>query len=396
MARPLSIALEIGLNADFKRGIDYYVDNMIDGLAEADRRNRYTLFSYFFREHARKSARLPHPAGANFETLYRRFPESLVVGLDLKRGLPVVERALLAGRRFDIYHALSGGRLPHVRGAKTVVTFFDLISEARPRSGARPDPGRAISDPYTYEYARRADCLIATGEQTKKELMLFYAIPEEKIAVIPTGVNQKVFHEIVDAGERARVRARYKLPARYLMAIGPYVPPQRTNAASTLRALANLRRAGALGDCRFVFVGAENEHLRKLLVLAEELGVRDLCSTTGYAALEDLAAIYGLSSGVVHPTSTEGFGFGLEVLASGAPFITSNVLGVLESVGGIALTVTPNDVPALEGAMRALLTKPELVREMREKGLARAAAYSYAAVAGRLSALYERLGAEAN
>jgi glycosyltransferase involved in cell wall biosynthesis len=396
MAGPLSIVLETGLNADFKRGIDYYVENMVDGLTQADRRNRYTLFSYFFREHARKSARLPHPSAPNFETLYRRFPESLVVRLDLERGLPVVEKALLRGRRFDVYHALSGGRLPHVRGAKTVVTFFDLVVEAHPLGGGTPDPGRVISDPFTHEYAKRADCLVATGEQTKKDLMRFYAIPEEKIEVIPTGVNLKVFHEVPDAGERERVRARYQLPARYFMVIGPYVPAKRTNAESTLRAFAGLKRAGTLGDCRLVFVGAENDHLRGLLELASKLGVRDLCSTTGYAALEDLAAIYALSSGVVHPTSIEGFGYGLEVLACGAPFITSNLPGVLEAVGGIALTVTPNDVLALEGAMRDLLTKPELRREMREKGLARAAAYSYAAVAGRLAALYERLGTGAN
>ncbi|MEK7384057.1 MAG: glycosyltransferase family 1 protein [Elusimicrobiota bacterium] len=395
-AVPVSVVLECGLNADFKRGIDYYVDNMVDGLVEVDQRNRYLLFSFFFREHARKSARMPHPVAPNFKTLYRRFPESLVTALDLERGVPVVEKALLRGRRFDVYHALSGGRLPHVRGAKTVVTFFDLVVEAHPLAGGRPDPGRVISDPDTYEYARRADCLVATGDQTKKDLMRFYAIPEEKIVVIPTGVNLKVFHEVADEGERRRVRARYGLPERYLMVIGPYVPPQRTNAESTLRAYAALRRAGTIGDCRLVFVGAENDHLRKLLGLAEDLGVRAQCSTTGYVALEDLAAVYGLSSGVVHPTSIEGFGYGLEVLACGVPFITSNLPGVLESVGGIAWTVTPNDVPAIEKAMGDVLLKPELCREMREKGLARAAKYSYSVVAGRLASLYERLGAEAN
>lgn len=395
MGAPVSVVLECGFNAEFKRGIDYYVDNMIEGLVEADPRNRYTLFSYFFRDYERKNARLPHPSAANFETLYRRFPESLVVKLDLERGLPVVEKALLRGRSFDVYHTLSGGRLPHVRGgAKLVTTFFDLVVEAHPFSGATPDPGRLISDPYTYAYAKRADCLVATGEQTKKDLMRFYAIPEEKIEVIPTGVNRRIFREATDRAERERVRARYKLPEEYFMIIGPFVPPQRTNAESTLRAYAGLHRAGKTGGRRLVFVGAENDHLRKLLGLAEELGVRALCSATGYAALEDLAAIYGLSSGVVHPTSIEGFGYGLEVLACGAPFITSDRPGVLEAVGGIALTVTPNDVPALEAAMRAVIEKPALRAEMREKGLARAAKYAYPAVAGRLAALYERLAAK--
>lgn len=395
MAPPLSVAIEVGLNADFKRGIDYYVDNVVEGLSEVDRRNRYTLFSYFFRDHARKSARMPHPSNPNFETLYRRFPESLVTALDLKRGVPVVEQGLLGGRRFDVYHALSGGRLPHVRGAKTVVTFFDLMVETKPASGGAPDPGNRVSDPETFDYATRADCLVATGETAKKELMRYYAIPEEKIAVIPTGVNAKVFFEVSDPARRASARSRYGLPERYLMVIGPYVPAHRTNAESTLRAFANLHRAGRAEGRSLLFVGTPNDHLRKLLELAEELGVRGQCATTGYVALEDLAAVYSLSDGVVHPTSVEGFGFGLEVLACGAPFITSNLPGVLESVGGIALAVTPNDVPALENAMRELISRPELRREMREKGLARAARYSYVGIAERFVALYERLAAGA-
>lgn len=392
MAAPVSVVLDIGLNAEFRRGIDYYVDNVVDGLAEADPRNRYVLLSYFFKDHARLSARMPQPANANFERLYRRFPQSLVRWLDIERGFPLVEKGLLRGRRFSVYHTLSGGCLPHVRGAKTVVTFFDLSCELNPPLGGTPEPGRRVSDPFTFEYARRADQIVATGETAKKDLMRFYGIAGEKIEVIPTGVNAKVFHEVTDDTERARVRARYGLPERYLMVIGPYVPPRRTNAESTLRAYAGLHRTGRTDGCRLVFVGAENDHLRKLLSLAEELGVRGQCATTGYVELEDLAAVYGLSSGVVHPTSVEGFGYGLEVLACGAPLITSNVPGVLEAVGGIALTVTPNDVPALERAMCDVLTKPELRREMRKKGLARAALYVYSSIARRLIDLYERLG----
>ncbi|MDP2765650.1 MAG: DCC1-like thiol-disulfide oxidoreductase family protein, partial [Brevundimonas sp.] len=39
------------------------------------------------------------------------------------------------------------------------------------------------------------------------------------------------------------------------------------------------------------------------------------------------------------PTSVEGFGFGMEVLACGVPFITSDLPGVVEAVSDAALTV---------------------------------------------------------
>lgn|GEM_PF-1379467 len=393
MSEPLDVVLEVGLNADAKRGIDYYTENMIRGLAEADARNRYTVFSYFFRDYARKRARLHVPERPNFASLIRRFPESLVSALDLERGVPVVERLLLRGRRFSVYHMLSGGRLPHVTRAKTVVTFYDLMEETLPPEG-KPDPGRRISSPSTFDRARRADRIVATGRTTKDNLIRFYGLPPEKIEVIPTGVDLGLFRPVEDRAVRARTRERYGLPERFLMAIGPYSPPWRTNSDVVLRAYAALCRDGRDGGCRFVFVGGVNDHLKKMLALAEELGVRGRVSTTGYVDYEDLPAVYSLSDGVVHPTSVEGFGYGLEPLACGTPFVTSDLPGVLESVGGVALTVPPRDAPALEAALARLLAEPALRREMREKGLARAAGYSYPALAKRLVALYESLAAE--
>jgi len=390
MSEPLSIVMDLGFNADFKRGIDYYVDNVVGGLAEVDDRNQYLLFSYFLRDHARLEARLPHPQRPNFKRLYRRFSQAAVRLLDIKYGLPVVEKGLLRGQKFSIYHVLAGGLLPHVAKAKTIVTFFDLAVEAFPARGT-PDPGRRINDPYTYEYAQRADCLVATGECTKKDLMRYYAVAEEKIEVIPTGVDLKVFHEVSDPAERGRVRARYGLPEKFLMVIGPYVPPRRTNAEVTLRAYAELHRAGLTGGCKLAFVGARNDHLERLLKLAGELGVGSQAIATGYVALEDLAAVYSLSTAVVHPTTIEGFGYGFEVLACGTPFITSNLPGVLESVGGVALTVAPSDEESLRRALLDVISKPELRRELRQKGLTRAALYDYKKIGERFRALYEKL-----
>ena len=45
--KPLLIALEIGLNADAPRGIDNYITNVVEALADVDRFNRYLVFSLF-------------------------------------------------------------------------------------------------------------------------------------------------------------------------------------------------------------------------------------------------------------------------------------------------------------------------------------------------------------
>ena len=386
--RPLDIVLEVGLNADAMRGIDYYIANVVNALAGIDRVNRYAVFSYFFRDYRRKRARLPLPEGPNFEALVRRFPERWVRLVDRRWGLPLVQSVLLGGRRPDVYHVVGGGSLPHLSGPKSVVTFFDLAEEAFPHDGSRPEPGRRIHAPATFDIARRADCLLATGEYTKRDLMRYYGIPEGKIAVIPTGVNDQVFRPVRDPAALNRARERYRLPERYLMMIGPYQPPRRNNADVVFQAFAEMRRSGAAGGCRLVLVGRGAEPLREA---AARLGLADAVQATGFVELADLPAIYALSSGVVHPTSVEGFGYGLEVLACGAALITSDLPGVVEAVADAALTVPPRAVEPLRQAMADLLGKPGLKEELVRRGLERAAGFSYQRVAERILGLYERL-----
>ena len=44
----MKIALQVGLNVAYKRGVDSYYKNVIDGLAEKPGANDYRVFSHFF------------------------------------------------------------------------------------------------------------------------------------------------------------------------------------------------------------------------------------------------------------------------------------------------------------------------------------------------------------
>jgi len=166
------------------------------------------------------------------------------------------------------------------------------------------------------------------------------------------------------------------------------------NAEYVLRAYARLKKAGATKDCRLVFVGSKNDHLKRLCALGAELGVGEDMTCTGYVPLEDLRAIFALSDAVVHPTSVEGLGYGPEVFASGAPLITSNVPGVLESAAGCALTVPPQEVEPLADVMERILTRPDLREKLRRDGLVRAQKFSYTGIVEQLVELYETAALE--
>jgi glycosyltransferase involved in cell wall biosynthesis len=385
MQRPVDVVMEIGLNVKAKRGIDYYISHLVEALAERDPRNHYRLFSYFFRDHAAKRAALPNPDKPNFTLDVPRVPESLVRRAEWGFGLPVIRRGLLRGRRVDVYHAISD-RLPRLGSAKGVMTFFDLSVETK-------RTGDAIAAPLTYESAKRAARLIATGDTCKQNLVRYYGIPEERITVITTGVNARLFHPERDPAVLARVREKYGLPADYLVLIGPFEPPQRVNAETILEAFASLRKEGLAAGCKLVLVGLRIPYVETLLELARKLGVGDALMSTGYVDVDDLRSVYGMSLAVVHPTSIEGFGFGNEVMACGAPFVTSNLPGVLEAVADAALTVPPKDAPALSAALKRLFKEPGLADELRRRGLARSALFDYRKIADQHVALYEEVAA---
>lgn len=380
----MEIVLNVGLNVAGKRGIDSYMGNLVEWLAELDARNRYLVFSYFFRNHAMKRARLPHPARPNFEMLAPRWPETVINALE-RRGLPVVERFLLTGRHPDIYHSLTG-ILPHLRGPKTVTTIYDLCHERIFRATPEYRPGLFATPDYRAT-ALRADRVIAVSQATKGDLIEIYGVPEGKIEVIETGANLRSHRPVTISGILAATRRRYKLPQRYIVLLGPF--EYRRNAEAVIDALA---AAEPDSSCALAFVGQGGLYRNELEARARKLGLSKRVVLCGYVADEDMAAVFSGAQAFVHPSRLEGFGtVSLEAMACGCPVLTSNIPSILEAVGDAALTVAPEDTGALTRALRELLANAQLRADLRFRGLERAALFSYEKIAGKVLSLYERL-----
>jgi len=384
----MKIVLGVGLNVAGKRGVDHYIENLLEWLARLDGRNHYLISSYFFADHAAKKARLPKPDRPNFELRVPRVPERLVNALE-RRGWPVVQRCLLAGVRPDLYHSLDG-RLPRLAGVKTVTTIYDLGLEQDLR--ARPGwvPG-AYAHPAYRDAALRSDRLIAVSEATKRDLVDFYGVDQSRIEVIPTGVNPLKLKPVDDPAVLAAARGRYGLPERYIVLLGPFEP--RRNAESVLEAAAALR--GGAADFALALVGQESAYRRGLEEKARALGLGARIVPCGYVRDEDLAAVFSGALALVHPTRHEGFGtVSLEAMACGCPVITSNIPPVLEAVAEAAFTVAPDDLGELARALKALVEGADLRVRRRAAGLARAALFSYEKIAGRVLSLYGRMAEE--
>jgi glycosyltransferase involved in cell wall biosynthesis len=105
---------------------------------------------------------------------------------------------------------------------------------------------------------------------------------------------------------------------------------------------------------------------------------------------EDLAKLYSGAAAFVYPSRYEGFGLPvLEAMACGAPVITTRDAACGDLAGDSAWLVEGGNEQELEEALTAVLERPSLAAELREKGMARARSFSWQRTAEVTWAVYQ-------
>jgi glycosyltransferase involved in cell wall biosynthesis len=277
-----------------------------------------------------------------------------------------------------------------------VVTVHDLIPMILPAYR-----GSILVRLYTRlvaAAARKADIVLTDSEASKQDIVRLLGILEERVRVIYLAADD-VYQPVLDGHRLAGSRRKYGLPESYLLYLGGF--DQRKNVPTLLKAFAQLAK-----DSRF-----EGRDSRVHLVMAgrlpekgsdffpdprsivQELGIGERVVFTGWVLEEDKPALYSGARALVFPSLYEGFGLPpLEALACGTPVIASNRGSLPEIVGDGGLLLEPDDVEGLAGAMEQLLNDDTLWGDLREKGLAHAARFSWEKTARETLAVYQEIG----
>ena len=285
----------------------------------------------------------------------------------------------------DIFHATDHIALP-LRHARTVFTLYDLTVRVAPASHLPLN--RWYSTLMLPVFLRRAKAIIAISEQTRRDAIQWLPGLASKIRVIYPGVNAR-FRPVTDSETLARVRAKYALPAAYVLYMGTLEP--RKNLPALLEAY------GALFSSDFrppplVVAGRKGWLYEPIFRQFRALGLESHVLFTDWVADEDLPTLLTAASLFVYPSLYEGFGLPpLEALACGTPVVCSNTSSLPEVVGQAGLLVDPQDIAGLAEAMRRVLTDPELQAELRARGPARAQAFTWARTARETLSLYDQL-----
>ncbi len=224
---------------------------------------------------------------------------------------------------------------------------------------------------------RRAEVVVALSEFTRREVARFYPAAAAKTAVVYPGVGAE-FTPDGDPAADADALAALGVEPPYLLAVGNIHP--RKNLGRLLAAWLRLRDAGRAVP-PLVWVGQRRWESSPLLDKARADGVR----LPGFVPPRHLPALYRRAEALAYPSLYEGFGLPpLEAMACGTPVLAANTTSLPEAVGDAAVAVDPASVEALAEGLARVLFDAGQRRELRARGLARAARFRWPATARRL------------
>jgi glycosyltransferase involved in cell wall biosynthesis len=238
----------------------------------------------------------------------------------------------------------------------SVLTVHDLSFEREPELMPRRD--RWVFKTVVPRSAKHADRVIAVSDRTRDDLIELYGLSEEKIRVIPHGVDPAFSPGGGEAGG-------------YLLFVGAV--QRRKDPRAALEAAKELHMP-------LVVAGPERE--RALAAELRRLGA-DL---RGYVEKRELARLYRGAAALVVPSRYEGFGLPvLEAMASGTPVVVAPDPALLEVAGQAAVYADQGD---LSGAILHALDRRA---ELKAAGLERAAGFSWAEAARKTVDVYREL-----
>jgi glycosyltransferase involved in cell wall biosynthesis len=285
-------------------------------------------------------------------------------------------------------------------GTPLVFTSHSLGREKRDRV---PEDGTlhyGIRIPAEQRVMAAADRIIALTEMEKGVLERRYGVDPGKVAVVPGGVDTEVYQP---TGDPAAVRAELGLAEDERLAFTTGRLDPRKGYDLLLEALPEARRRleSEGVKTRFLLPGGGEElnaNERAVRQQMEELiarnGLEDWVVLFPHLSFDELLAYYSAADLYVLPSPYEPFGLvAVEAFACGTAVLATCHGGPPEIIdegvnGGLA---DPTDAEAFGRALAEHLQDRQRLREMGERGLAKArSVFDWRAVAGAVREVYDQ------
>lgn len=344
--------VKIGIITDVVRdcstGIGKYSENLIQPLTEIYRNDEFVLIDYEVNIFNQKKLLLVNNCS-------QKFFKTFVWHNILPRKIAQI--------KFD--YILNLTSCPHLYPYKQKEIFFvydlslSMMPYTHPLSGV-------IYNKLLFRKALK-DChkIITISENSKKDLINNYNIPDNKIEII---------YPIISKQTLAEKRPRLPVSNQYILYIGTI--ESRKNITTLVRAYHFLVKNKNFVH-KLILCGKEGLGYTEIHNLIGKLNLQEKVLFTGYVTDAEKKYLYKHADLFVYPSLYEGFGIPpLEAMGYGCPVITSNVSSLPEVVGNAGLMINPHSELDLALAIDKMINNRALRNQMIKRGFRQARKFS--------------------
>ena len=213
---------------------------------------------------------------------------------------------------------------------------------------------------------KRSNKLIAVSDFTRRELLKYYNVKEDKIRVIHNGVD---IHKFAPPEDKEKVKQELGLSNKdfNILSVGRLYA--RKGLFTLIKSVSIVAKKYRHVKLIISGKGQKNE-MKKLVDYAEKLGIRSNILFTGYFPDAKLPKLYQAADIFAFSTFYENLPFAvLEALSSRLPVVTTNVGGIPEMIedGENGFLVPPANSAALADRILYLIGNPDEASEMANK-----------------------------
>lgn len=261
---------------------------------------------------------------------------------------------------------------PGVHG-KRITIIYDMAYKACPETVRNRT--KNMLNLTLKNTCKRADKIITISEFSKGEIIQYMGVDEDKIVVMPCGVDFSLYHPNYTHEQINNVKRKYKINDDYLLYLGTLEP--RKNIPKLIQAYAELKKK--LVDIpKLVLAGRKGWMYDSIFKTVTDFKLEDSIIFTGYVSSEDTPILISGAKIFLFPSLYEGFGMPpLEAMACKVPVVVSNRTSLPEVVGDAGILVDPLSVDSISEGIKSLLINNELRTTLALKGYERSKTFSW-------------------